>query len=337
MSDNPSWLGWSEGDRVWHTGWRSVGTVRIVTYTPEEIAEEDLDTDHFGTVIWDNTCVTDELTEDMAEELEPYTGQGRVRLIDTGPIGYTAFDDRTLIWRPCRTWRTPDGPIAVVTEIGDDGPSVTNAAEKVYNLLREAHPGCRVIEHYLADSTGPERFDEIVPDPNAPAGIGSVGGITWRHIPADILFALLGDELASTRPAGPVVHGTWPAQPARTDFVVLHPDGRLTRHARDSEGLYATVSREIPNLGTQGMGRLRAWYDDNFAGAEPWFGGPARPPLEPNPLADRVLRGIGYMQPEGFWRGPVALSMEEGPDGDTAHMTADALDTIEDLAAEVRR
>src|SRR2546423_11510909 len=140
------------------------------------------------------------------------------------------------------------------------------------------------------------------------------------------MFGLLGDELETTRPAGPVVNGTWPAQPPRTDFVVLHPDGRLTRHTRDSEGLYATVSHEIPNLGSQGMGRLRAWFDDDFGSK----------PLPANPLADRLLRGIGYMQPEGFWHGPVALSMEEGDDGDTAHMTADALDTIEDLAAEGR-
>ncbi|WP_067904469.1 hypothetical protein [Nocardia vaccinii] len=112
-----------------------------------------------------------------------------------------------------------------------------------------------------------------------------------------------------------------------TDFVILHPDGHLTHHTRESEDLYATLRREIPNMGSQGMGRLRAWYDDEF-GTKPY---PA------NPLADRILRGIGYMQPEGFWRGPVALSMEEGPDGDTAHMTPEALDAIEDLATPPER
>ena len=75
------------------------------------------------------------------------------------------------------------------------------------------------------------------------------------------------------------------------------------------------------------MGRLRAWYDDEFGSK----------PFPPNALADRVLRGIGYMQPFGFWRGCVALSMEEGPGGDTAHMTTEVLAAIEDLAKETTR
>jgi hypothetical protein len=65
--------GWTEGDQVWHTGWKSVGTVRIVHYDPSEY--EEAGCTHLGTVAWHGTCVTDELHEDMAEELEPYTGQ----------------------------------------------------------------------------------------------------------------------------------------------------------------------------------------------------------------------------------------------------------------------
>lgn len=107
------------------------------------------------------------------------------------------------------------------------------------------------------------------------------------------------------------------------DFVVLHPSGQLTRHTRDCGPLRAALAREIPNLGTQGMGRLRAWYDDDFG---------TSPAAAPNALADVVLRGIGYMQPPGFWRGRVALSMEEDAHGDIGPLTAAALATIEDLA-----
>ncbi|MEU6562686.1 hypothetical protein [Nocardia nova] len=135
------------------------------------------------------------------------------RLIDTGPICYTAFDDRRLVWRPCRTWHTPEGYISVVTEIGDDGPSVTNAAGKVYAFLQQFRPGCRVIEHYLADGTDLEHFDEILP---APPGVTARArgdeGITWRRIPTTELRTLLGSTLDATRPGGPIERGTWPTQ-----------------------------------------------------------------------------------------------------------------------------
>lgn len=111
--------------------------------------------------------------------------------------------------------------------------------------------------------------------------------------------------------------------PETTDFVVLHPGGHLSRHTRDSGSLRAALAREIPNLGTQGMGRLRAWFDDDFG---------TDATAAPNALADTVLRGIGYMQPPGFWRGPVALSAEEDHHGDIGPLPAAALAVIEDLA-----
>lgn len=138
------------------------------------------------------------------------------QLVDTGPICYTAFDDRRLVWRPCRTWCTPEGYISVVTEIGDNGPSVTNAAEKVYAVLQQGRPGCRVIEHNLANSAGPEQFDEILPAPPGVTAGARVGkGIIWQHIPTTELRALLGGTLDTTRPGGPVEHGTWPTQVER--------------------------------------------------------------------------------------------------------------------------
>jgi hypothetical protein len=126
------------------------------------------------------------------------------RLIHEGPLSYTAFDDHRIVWRPLRVWSTDAGIVAVVTEIGDDGPSVTNAAEKVYARLAEAAPGCRVIEHYppVEGSQGrAETFDEItLRDDGEPA---------WRHIPTAELRALLGPKLDTTRPNAPVVNGAW--------------------------------------------------------------------------------------------------------------------------------
>ena len=115
----------------------------------------------------------------------------------------------------------------------------------------------------------------------------------------------------------------------RIDFVVLHPAGGPTPEPiafgvrRSGESLFGAVSGWVPNLSSQGMGRLRAWFSDDF-GTDGYS--------RPNPQADRVLRGIGYMQEHGFWRGTVALSMEESPDGATAPMPAEVVATIVELA-----
>jgi hypothetical protein len=125
-------------------------------------------------------------------------------LVDTGPIFYPG--PAGLVWRPCRTWHTPHGYVSVATELGDDGPSVTTAAGLVHDLLQNARPGCRVIEHYPPHEGGAgqapraETFAEIL--------IATPGGaVTWRHIPTPELYALLGPTLDTTRPAGPVVPG----------------------------------------------------------------------------------------------------------------------------------
>jgi hypothetical protein len=128
-----------------------------------------------------------------------------------------------------------------------------------------------------------------------------------------------------------MIHGT-------VDFLVMHTDGRITRHARGDmtmgDAVRGFVVRPAPGagLGTQGMGRLRAFYDDDFAGTSP-----ALPQLAPNPLADTALRGIGYMQPHGFWRGDVALCMESDAHGEYNPMPAAVVATLEELAAGVAR
>lgn len=121
------------------------------------------------------------------------------RLIDTGPICYLA-PGGALVWRHCRTWDTESGVISIVTELGGDGPSVTNAAEQVYANLRAFRPGCRVIEHYPPGISGGETYDEIT--------IASDGQPEWRHIPPVELHTLLGPTLASTTPAAPVAEPT---------------------------------------------------------------------------------------------------------------------------------
>ncbi|MEU6562020.1 hypothetical protein [Nocardia nova] len=93
------------------------------------------------------------------------------------------------------------------------------------------------------------------------------------------------------------------------DFVLLHPDGRITEHARDGLSIYHAVRAQIvvgdvQRVGTMGLDTVRVWYDDDFA----LYDAP------PNELADRFMRGIGYQCEPGHWRGVLAISMEEGPD-----------------------
>lgn len=282
-------------------------------------------------------------------------------LVDIGPICYTAFDGRRLVWRPCRTWYTAGGPVGVVTEIGDDGPSVTNAAEKVYAILRETHPGARVIEHYLTE-TG-ETFDEILPGPG--------GEITWRRIPGAELRRLLGSTLAATRPAGPVVDGVWPSVTQTPcdhcgcscwrcecadhpevwaygvpeevphccvcgdllpdgrcphcdpDFVILYPDhrGAVYDCRRDGERLAAAIARHIPDRAGHPMRRLRVWCADMFT-----------PDMPVNALAARVVAGLGY-RADRPWYGPVAIGMEEDSTGRFPYLTDDVRDAIDDLVS----
>lgn len=89
-----------------------------------------------------------------------------------------------------------------------------------------------------------------------------------------------------------------------SDFVVLHPDGQLAYGYRNrNESTSTALSAHIDNLGTQGLGAVRAWHSDNFRN------------LSPNPLADHVFALFGYRHPTG-WRGTVALTMEENHTGE---------------------
>ncbi len=113
-------------------------------------------------------------------------------------------------------------------------------------------------------------------------------------------------------------------------LVVLHPHGLEIDHDA-TPSVRAAVAGHVRNHSSQGMGRLRAWFSDDF-GRESITG---RPLYVANPLADHVLRAIGYPQPVGYWRGVVALSMEEDPaTGAVPPITADILSTIQELETE---
>lgn len=109
---------------------------------------------------------------------------------------------------------------------------------------------------------------------------------------------------------------------ASPDFAVLYPDGRLEygRRAED-ESATSALRPYIADIATQGMGRLRAYFCDQFTA------------LPPNPLADRVLSAIGYHHPTG-WYGTVALSMEEATNGDCPPLTPEVRATLDELAAD---
>jgi hypothetical protein len=106
------------------------------------------------------------------------------------------------------------------------------------------------------------------------------------------------------------------------DFAVLHQDGRLEygRRRGEDESTTRALRPYIADVTTQGMGRLRAWFSDEFAA------------LPPNPLADRVLSAVGYHHPTG-WRGTVALSMEEDGNGNYPPLPAEVRATLDELAA----
>jgi len=111
-----------------------------------------------------------------------------------------------------------------------------------------------------------------------------------------------------------------PVTPA-PDLAVLHPDGRLEfDHRTAGETTYRAVKRHITDVGTQGMGPLRAYFTDYFAD------------LPRNHLADRVLQFAGYHHPTG-WRGTVVLTMEEDPaTGECPPLTTPVRETLDGLA-----
>jgi hypothetical protein len=109
---------------------------------------------------------------------------------------------------------------------------------------------------------------------------------------------------------------------AAEGYAVLHTDGHVTYgRIEDGEIAYEAIRCEIPHLGSQGMGRLRAWFTDDFTGQRG------------NPLADAVLSAVGYHHPTG-WAGPVAVSMEEGDDGVVAPLLPEVRAMIDELARQ---
>lgn len=108
----------------------------------------------------------------------------------------------------------------------------------------------------------------------------------------------------------------------RADFVLLPADGPASYGRRDAgESTYQAIRRHVPDLGTQGAGRLRLWFADTF-GAD----------LPANPLADAVIGQLGYRHPTG-WYGPVAISMEEETaTGEVPPLLPEVRATIDELA-----
>jgi hypothetical protein len=119
------------------------------------------------------------------------------------------------------------------------------------------------------------------------------------------------------------------------DFVVLYPArperemvtlcgtpmlGPVYDRRRDGERLRDAIARHIPDLATQGAGRLRLWFADDFSA---WG-------LEQNMLANHVVAHLGYRHPSG-WFGPVAVTMEEGYDGEVPPLTGDVRAAIDDI------
>lgn len=105
------------------------------------------------------------------------------------------------------------------------------------------------------------------------------------------------------------------------DFVVLPVDGPAVYGHRDpGESPNQAIRAHVPDLGTQGAGRLRLWFSDTFG-----------PDACPNPLADTVIGRLGYQHPTG-WYGPVAVSMEEDRSGEVPPLSPEVRATLDELA-----
>jgi len=107
----------------------------------------------------------------------------------------------------------------------------------------------------------------------------------------------------------------------QADFVVLRPDRTATYGVRDDyQGFPAAIGSHIPDLATQELGQLRAWYSHNFVNSS----------LPANPLADQVFERFGYEHPIG-WRGPVAVTMAENAAGDIPPLFFKVVQTVREI------
>lgn len=111
--------------------------------------------------------------------------------------------------------------------------------------------------------------------------------------------------------------------PDGVHFVLLPVDGGPARSGRrgPDESTYQAIRRLVPDLSTQGTGRLRLWFCDRFAD------------LPPNPLADAVIGRLGYRHPTG-WYGPVAITMAEDATGDVPPLLPEVRAAIDELIAD---
>ncbi len=114
--------------------------------------------------------------------------------------------------------------------------------------------------------------------------------------------------------------------PTAADFVLLRTDGTTTYGRRDAgEELRTALRRHIPDLSSQGAGRLRMWFNDSFTAA-----------MASNQLANTVIGALGYSHPTG-WRGTVALTMEEDFAGEYAPLLPQVREAVDELVVREGR
>ncbi|MGY2116581.1 hypothetical protein ACW9HR_21975 [Nocardia gipuzkoensis] len=115
-------------------------------------------------------------------------------------------------------------------------------------------------------------------------------------------------------------HGSMGRQP---DYVAMFPDGTVFYGARiRDQDLYAAICSHVPNPSSKDVGRLRAWVaeEGTYLSLQPQ-----------NRLAGEVLHQLGCNISPHYWRGPVLLTMEENPSGDTPPLAADVREHVHDL------
>ncbi|MEV8335674.1 hypothetical protein [Streptomyces niveus] len=124
-------------------------------------------------------------------------------LIDTTPVCYLG-NDRRLVWRPCRIWRTGEQQIfAIVTETTEPTMSIETAAGTIRLTLEGLWRPLQVqiVEHWPAGTgAGGEHYaEQFLHD----------GQIGWQHVEEASLRQILGSFDASKPTGDPLPTSRW--------------------------------------------------------------------------------------------------------------------------------